>query len=353
VVVWFGTGAAEPHLECARADAACAIGEASPPNETDTHRVAHLPTMRFSLLITLLSIPLLSACAGLFGARPIAPGELTPGDSYHVLHVGDRDRTFVLHVPRAYAKRRAPLPVLLVFHGSGGNGSWLRQQSELDRAADRHRFAVAYPDGLGMLGVAFLDWRTNDTSADARAEESANVAYVHALIEALGQVPGLDRTRIYAAGLSNGAILTYTLGCRLAGELAGIAIVAGEMADTSCAPARPLPMLAIHGTDDDVIPYDNHGRRSPGDVISYVSDPEAVRFWARRDGCERSPAETKHGHIIRDAYTHCSPGTAVVFYTVIGGKHEWPGGKRSWLFGHLPTRELNASNTILDFFARH
>ncbi len=112
-------------------------------------------------------------------------------------------------------------------------------------------------------------------------------------------------------------------------------------------------MLAIHGTDDDVIPYENHGQQQPGESITYLSDPEAVAFWARRDGCALVPRTTKRGHVVRETFRDCAPGTRVVFYTVKGGKHEWPGGKRSWLFGHLPTRELYASKAILDFFSRY
>lgn len=295
----------------------------------------------------------LGGCAALFGGQPLAPGTLVPGDSYRTLQVDGGERTYLLHLPPAFARRHhPPLPVLLVLHGSGTNGSWLRQQTELDRAADRRHFAVAYPDGSGSFGYAFLDWPTGDTTAAMRADVHANIAFIDSLVHTLARIPGLDSTRVYAAGLSNGAIMTYTLGCARANELAGIAIVAGEMPDTACRAARPLPVLVIHGTADDVIPYDNHGAREPGETLAYLSDPEASAFWARRDGCAWPPRRTTHGHVIREDWKACSPGTAVTFYTVVGGTHEWPGGRRSWLLGHLPTRELSASSAILDFFSR-
>jgi polyhydroxybutyrate depolymerase len=311
---------------------------------------------RGAMLLTLLLASSATACARLLGARPLVPGALEPGDSYHTIQVGDRARTYLLHLPPAYDRPHhgpALLPVLLMFHGSGTNGSWLKQQTELDREADRRHFAVVYPDGSGALGYAFLDWPSGDTTADVRADVASNIHFIDTLIHTLAHLPGLDGRRIYAAGLSNGAIMTYTLGCALAGELAGIAPVAGEMPDSTCAPSRPLPVLVIHGTADDVIPYENHGQRQSGETITYRSDPEAVAFWVRRDGCASIPRTTTHGHIVRESFTGCANGTAVVFYTVKGGTHEWPGGRRSWLFGHLPTRELSASKAILQFFSHH
>lgn len=296
----------------------------------------------------------LGGCAHLVGARPLVPGALKPGDSYHTLTVGTAARTYLLHLPSSYGRRgQPPMPVLIVLHGSGTNGSWLAQQSELNDAADKHRFAVAYPDGSGTLGVEFLDWPTGDTTAYGRAIVLRNIHFIEALIRSLERVPALDRTRVFLAGVSSGGIMTYTIACELADQLSGFAVIAGEMPDSTCATSRPLPALIIHGTADNVIPYDNHGERIPGAPVSYLSAPEAVAFWARHDGCPTPPKRSKSGNVIRVEYSDCTNGTAVVFYTVIGGEHEWPGGRRSWLFGHLPTRELYASPTILDFFEHH
>jgi polyhydroxybutyrate depolymerase len=279
---------------------------------------------------------------------------LKAGDSYHTLTVGTAARTYLLHLPSSYGRRgETPMPVLIVLHGSGTNGSWLAQQSELNDAADKRRFAVAYPDGSGTLGVEFLDWPTGDTTADGRATVLRNVHFMDELIRSLARVPGLDRTRVFVAGVSNGGIMTYTIACELADKISGFAIIAGEMPDSTCGSSRPLPALIIHGTADDVIPYDNHGERVPGAPVSYLSAPEAVAFWARHDGCPQPPKRSKSGNVIQVEYLDCTNGTAVVFYTLVGGEHEWPGGRRSWLFGHLPTRELYASPTMLDFFSHH
>lgn len=299
-------------------------------------------------------IAALAGCLPLIGARPLVPGALKPGDSYHTITVGATARTYLLHLPPDYGRKGdRPLPIVIVLHGSGTNGSWLAQQSELNDAADDHHYAVAYPDGSGTLGVEFLDWPTGDTTYDGRASVLGNVHFISALIKSLARVPALDATHVFLAGVSSGGIMTYTLACDIADKLSGFAVIAGEMPDSACSTTRPLPVMVVHGTADDVIPYDNHGERLPGAPVSYLSAPEAVAFWAHHNGCSTPLKRSKSGHVIRDFYGDCTNGTVVVFYTLVGGEHEWPGGRRSWLFGHLPTRELYASPTMLDFFSRY
>ena len=264
----------------------------------------------------------LSSCLPLIGARPLVPGALKPGDSYHTITVSGAARTYLLHLPPDYGRKGdKPLPILIVLHGSGTNGSWLAQQSELNDAADDHHYAVAYPDGSGTLGVEFLDWPTGDTTADGRATVLGNVHFISALIKSLARVPALDASHVFLAGVSNGGIMTYTLACDIADRLSGFAVIAGEMPDSACTTTRPLPVMVVHGTADEVIPYDNHGERVPGAPVSYLSAPEAVAFWAHHNGCSSPVKRSKSGHVIRELYTDCTNGTVVVFYTVVGGEH--------------------------------
>jgi polyhydroxybutyrate depolymerase len=50
-------------------------------------------------------------------------------------------------------------------------------------------------------------------------------------------------------------MLTYRLGCEPAGRITAIAPVSGALNVDGCRPARPLPVLAIHGTADHAVPY--------------------------------------------------------------------------------------------------
>src|SRR3954449_8029837 len=69
-------------------------------------------------------------------ARAIAAEDCvpTPGDTM----LGSA----LLHVP---ARAKAPLPLVMAFHGAGGTGAGMAGYSGLSATADRYGFAVLYP----------------------------------------------------------------------------------------------------------------------------------------------------------------------------------------------------------------
>jgi len=73
-----------------------------------------------------------------------------------IAHAG-RERSFILRLPPDFATR-GPLPVLLAFHGGGGNASGFQKYAGLDETADRLGYALVYPDGTGRLGRRLLTW---------------------------------------------------------------------------------------------------------------------------------------------------------------------------------------------------
>jgi len=65
----------------------------------------------------------------------------------------------------------------------------------------------------------------------------------------------IDRHRVYVTGMSNGAMMSYTLACELSDRITAIAPVAGDLPAVPCRPARPISVLAINGTADPLVPY--------------------------------------------------------------------------------------------------
>jgi hypothetical protein len=154
--------------------------------------------------------------------------------------------------------------------------------------------------------------------------------------------------------MSNGGMMAYRLGCRMADRLAAIAPVAGALNEEACAPAAPLSVVAFHGTADRHVPYDG----GVGPASFYPREDRAVSyavsFWVGQNGCAPTPAtETSaSGAIVKDAYGGGAGGTEVVLYTIRGGGHAWPGAVGP-VAGDEPTQEISASELMWEFFARH
>jgi polyhydroxybutyrate depolymerase len=277
------------------------------------------------------------------------------GDQVRWISSGGMRRRYLIHLP-AGVTSAAGLPVLLAFHGRLGTAEGMSRLTHLDQVADEHRFVVVYPQGYRR------SWNDGRPSTPAHAAGVDDVAFVTGLIRHLIRSDHVDAGRVYATGMSNGAIFTERLGCDLAGLLAGIAPVAGPMpvpVDRSCHPSRPVAVLEIHGTADPVVPYGGGQVHSvTGGTVRSVAWTSA--YWRAAGRCQQRPAtvtlpDTAHdGTGVRVSRgTGCVPGAPVVLYTVIGGGHTWPGGWQylpSAIIG--PTsRQFDASETIWRFFA--
>jgi polyhydroxybutyrate depolymerase len=159
--------------------------------------------------------------------------------------------------------------------------------------------------------------------------------------------------------------MSSMLACRLADRIAAVAPVAGlrvgraaapefvEPDAEDCRPARPIPVLAIHGTDDDTNPFPGGG----GVRWGYSVERAAAR-WANLDRCNAAPVtERVSARVARVRYATCDAGSEVVLYRIDaprdqGGGHIWPGGRRDSSAPAAPA-ELDATDAVLEFFARH
>jgi polyhydroxybutyrate depolymerase len=267
-----------------------------------------------------------------------------------VLQVGGESRRYLLHVP-ASARSGRPVALVLVFHGGGGTAAGIGPHTGFSALADREGFAVAYPQGV--------NGRWNDGRGLPLATHD-DVGFVRALLDTLGRDLGVDPGRVYATGISNGAMFAYRLACDLPGTFAAIAPVAGAMpADLThgCAPAAATSVIAFQGTADPLMPYKGGGvalRR--GQVLSAE---QSVSYWGRKAACggevvvDHPEDRVADGTRVRhSAFGACLQGREVELYTIEGGGHTWPGGPPTRHVGRV-SRELDATRLIWEFFSRH
>jgi polyhydroxybutyrate depolymerase len=170
---------------------------------------------------------------------------LSAGDSAEKLRSGDLDRTYILHIPPQY-DGVARLPVVLNLHGFGSNARDQAAYSRLPAKADEAGFIVVTPDGAGTP----QQWNTAQATSGAD-----DVGFIRDLLNHLERTLCIDASRIYAAGISNGALFSQRLACALPDSIAGVAAIAAFIYPLGCASDAPVPIIAFHGTADACVPY--------------------------------------------------------------------------------------------------
>lgn len=218
---------------------------------------------------------------------------------------------YLVHVPRDV---KSPAPLVVMLHGGFGSAQQAERSYGWDDLADREGFVIAYPNGVGRA------WNTTGGCCGEPARNGVDdVGFITAVVKDIDKDMRIDSTRVYATGMSNGAIMTYTLACRTS-IFAAIAPVAGtQLGD--CSRPNPTSVIHVHGTDDKNIPYD--GSRGSGFAkIQGVAIPELDAQWRTIDNC--APPTVRVTGVATIQVAACANGRTVELVTVAGGGHEWP-----------------------------
>lgn len=262
-------------------------------------------------------------------------------EGHNGLESGGHRRTFLLRLPPVPA-RHQPMPLVIAFHGWIAGPESHEAFTYLTEEGRQRGFAVAYPTGYG------LSWNAGSCCGRAVDEGVDDTAFVRAMIHRLEATLCIDQNRIYATGMSNGALMAMRLACELSDEVAAVAPVSGADDAPSCTPQRPVSVLAFHGTDDFVIPY-------PGGWLGgFRAARDSVARWAARDGCAGAPTQSVwvNGEARCAAAPACAGHSDVMLCTILHGGHTWPGGGYFPPFGHT-TADLDATRSMLEFFLAH
>lgn len=261
-------------------------------------------------------------------------------------------RHYLLHVSARAALDRL-LPVVIALHAAGSSAARLQHYTGLDRVADREGFAVVYPEGRGD---ALLSWNAGDCCGEARARGADDVGFVVRVLRDVARRVPADRTRVYAVGHSNGAMLAHRLAADRAPRIAAIAAVAGVLALDHFAPARPVPVLHIHSVDDARELYGEEFA-PPFPVTTTHAHEHPVEFelarWAERDGCRAQPRTAERrirpaaaGRPAQTAtrlvHAPCTTATEVQLWKLTGSGHGWPGADSRL------TPSLGAGSDLID-----
>lgn len=257
-----------------------------------------------------------------------------PGRYEVELVSGGLVRRFLLVVPGSAPD---PAPLVLVFHGFTRSPEEIEATSGMSALAEEHGFIVAYPAGTGFP----RRWLSSPLLGDQ------DVAFARDLVALVSGAVGIDSKRVYAAGMSNGGGMAARLACDAADLVAAVGPVAAAYpSGGSCEPSRPVPVAAIHGTADPIVPYGGRGEALP--AVEGV-----LAFWVGENRCEleRVADEAAEG-VTRLAWTGCADGADVVLFRIDGGRHGWPGSGDTTVWGKT-TDAVDASALLWEFFAAH
>ncbi|MGW1878341.1 alpha/beta hydrolase family esterase [Streptomyces sp. NPDC001975] len=300
----------------------------------------------------------------LHSPRPTEP-RLSAPVTVDTITVDDRTRAYRAFVP---ADLPSGSPLLFVLHGSQQDGKTMRTVTGygFDRLAERHGFAVVYPDGYKR------GWNDGRTAAvtPARKEDVDDEGLIAAIVERFRQRHGIDPARVFVAGFSNGGQMAFRLAARTPDRIAAIAVIGAGLPTPDqwavAEPKHPLPVLLIASTSDPIMPYEGgeasiFGFQKRGTVLSAEA---TARAFAEVNGITRPPIswppttpplEGDGGadgpSVIETRYAQ--PGKApVVAFTVSGGGHTIPNPDYRFprLMGRTD-RTLDAPAAIWGFFS--
>ena len=282
---------------------------------------------------------------------------------------GGREREYLLHLPESSVTAE-PVPLVFAFHGGGSNATQMERFSRFSRLADRHGFIVVYPQGLARH---WNDGRQAD-KLEAQVERIDDVGFTMAVLESLKQEYSIDEHRVYAFGISNGAIFSHRLAMEQSEHIAAIAPVIGGVAEPLAddfSPQEPVSVLIMKGTEDPLVPYDG-GAIAPGPLGrmlkraprgKVVSTERELELWLKHNGLDVEPKTRKlpdtnrddGAHIEKQEWSDPERGVSVVLYRVVGGGHTYPGGVQYLPEAIIGTtcRDADASEIIWNFFEAH
>lgn len=156
-------------------------------------------------------------------------------------------------------------PVILQLHGMNQDAAYQQAQAKWETMVDTGKFIVVLPNGENK------SWDISGTK---------DVNFMSAIIDEMVKKYGADRNRIYISGFSMGGMFTYHAMNKMADKIAAFAPCSGyPMGGTTASGNRPLPIIHIHGTSDD--------------VVGYSGVEGALSKWRTQDGCPSNAVVTK------------------------------------------------------------
>jgi len=288
---------------------------------------------------------------------------MSQGDQVIYVESGGLQRRYVLHVPPSY-DGTSPWPLVLMLDGRGGTPWTAMKITGWSRKADESNFLMAYPEAMKLDPNGpqhFLTnpqmWNAGSGGSDVERKGPDDVQFLRDTVADITAKYNVDRARIFMAGFSNGASMTFRFAVEASDLVASIACVSGHFRFPGAQLREPVPLIFFFGGADPLSPIEGGMIEMPwGRTEHRPAAMASVDAWVGLLGLPAAPSalESDDG-IIRRIYGPDAGGAEVRYYSIADLGHVWPGGHRL-----LPERiagaeshRIKGNDVIWDFFSAH
>jgi polyhydroxybutyrate depolymerase len=263
----------------------------------------------------------------------LAMGALAQKNIEGTILSGNVKREYILHLPTNY-KTGTALPLVLIFHGGGGNDKQMQRYMGMDPIADRENFITVYPSGINK------QWNDGREFKESIAAND-DVQFINLLLDTLLKKYSIDSSRLFTTGISNGGFFSIYLSYKLNHRLLAAAPVCASIPEriySEFYPPRPVSILIMNGTEDPLVPYRGGpvGNRFTGSRGDCTSTDSTLQRYINVDKTSATPVVENLPD--RDKYDRCTVvkymysggknGTRVCLVKVVNGGHALPGGSQ-------------------------
>jgi poly(hydroxyalkanoate) depolymerase family esterase len=283
------------------------------------------------------------------------PGAFTAGRFTN--SVGSRD--YKLYIPSGYTGQALPLVVML--HGCTQNPDDFAAGTEMNRLAEEQLCCVLYPAQPATANTSKC-W--NWFKAEDQQREGGEPAIIAGMIRQIIETHGLDKRRVYVAGLSAGAAMATTLAMTYPDMFAAVGVhsglphgVAQSLPDALGAMqggTGPLSGGKAKGTGwaSEVPAIIFHGDR---DTTVHPSNAERVAAQyskSRQAGATVEKGKVANGHgYTCTTHLNAKGETHLEQWQVHGAGHAWSGGSTKG--SYTDPKGPDATKEMLRFFFSH